>query len=269
MGLPAVLWGEAVCHSVYILNRLPTRALSNQTPYEVWIESKPNLSQVRVFGCLTHMKILDVHTKKLDDKSMKVINLGREPSSKAYRVYDPVKRRIHVSRDVVFEESKVFEPTGSDNGDDQQSHDSDTWERDFQTPSRSAVSGTSESESINSSQSSTNNVSSHRYDDSGEPLHFRSLRDVYDSKEHIELEHELLFAGTKEPQNYEQVVGDKNWRLAMKGEMASIEKNGTWKLTKLPDRKKVIDLKWVYKIKKNTYGEVVKYKARLVAKGYV
>lgn len=40
------LWGEAVRHSVYVLNRLPTRALSNQTPYEACTGLKPNLSHI-------------------------------------------------------------------------------------------------------------------------------------------------------------------------------------------------------------------------------
>lgn len=102
-------------------------------------------------------------------------------------------------------------------------------------------------------------------------MRYRSLRDIYDNTDEIELEQELLFAGTDEPQTYEQAAGDKNWRLAMEGEIDSIVKNETWKLTvtELRVGKKVIDLKWVYKIKKNADGKVIKYKARLVAKGYV
>jgi hypothetical protein len=38
---------------------------------------------------------------------------------------------------------------------------------------------------------------------------------------------------------------------------------------KLPAGHKPIGLKWVFKLKKNADGEVVKHKARLVAKGYV
>jgi len=51
--------------------------------------------------------------------------------------------------------------------------------------------------------------------------------------------------------------------------MQSIERNKTWELVKLPVGKKPIGLKWVFKLKRNSNGEVVKYKARLVAKGYV
>jgi hypothetical protein len=55
----------------------------------------------------------------------------------------------------------------------------------------------------------------------------------------------------------------------MAKEIESIEKNNTWTLTALPASHKPIGLKWVYKLKKNTEGDVIKHKARLVAKGYV
>lgn len=55
----------------------------------------------------------------------------------------------------------------------------------------------------------------------------------------------------------------------MKEELASIEKNNTWRLVELPKGRKPIGLKWVYKVKRNPTGKIVKYKARIVAKGYV
>ncbi|KAL8119157.1 hypothetical protein AgCh_016606 [Apium graveolens] len=55
----------------------------------------------------------------------------------------------------------------------------------------------------------------------------------------------------------------------MQEKMVSIEKNKTSVLTELPPGRKAISLKWVYKIKNNTYGEIIKYKERMVAKGYV
>lgn len=51
--------------------------------------------------------------------------------------------------------------------------------------------------------------------------------------------------------------------------MAAVEKNRTWELTELPQDRKPIDLKWIYKIKRDASGNIVKYKARIVAKGYV
>jgi hypothetical protein len=55
----------------------------------------------------------------------------------------------------------------------------------------------------------------------------------------------------------------------MREEMDSIISNKTWSLCDLPKGHKYIGLKWVYKLKRDSSGVVVKHKARLVAKGYV
>ena len=53
--LPKELWAKAVNTSVYLLNRLPTKALENKTSYEACHGVKPNIDHLRVFGSLvTH-----------------------------------------------------------------------------------------------------------------------------------------------------------------------------------------------------------------------
>jgi hypothetical protein len=54
----------------------------------------------------------------------------------------------------------------------------------------------------------------------------------------------------------------------MDEEMAALDANMTWELVPLPEGKKAIGCKWVYKVKHNSDGSISKYKARLVAKGY-
>jgi len=89
MNIPGRYWGEAVRHAVYLLNRLPTRAMGERTPYEVWNGRKPHLGHLKVFGCLAHMKVTTPHLNKLDDRSKKVVYFGVEEGSKAHRLYDP------------------------------------------------------------------------------------------------------------------------------------------------------------------------------------
>jgi transposase InsO family protein len=48
--------GEAVRHATYLLNRLPTKSMGNQTPFEAWLGKKPHLAHLRVFGCVAHEK---------------------------------------------------------------------------------------------------------------------------------------------------------------------------------------------------------------------
>lgn len=60
-------WGEATRHATYLINRVPTRALHNQNPYECLKGKKPSLSHIRVFGCLAYSKVDTSQLKKLDD----------------------------------------------------------------------------------------------------------------------------------------------------------------------------------------------------------
>ncbi|CAH9138265.1 unnamed protein product [Cuscuta epithymum] len=71
-----------------------------------------------------------------------------------------------------------------------------------------------------------------------------------------------------EPKQFSQAILVPMWRQAMQREIHALEENGTWTLVQLPPGKKVVDSKWVYKIKYKPNGDVERYKARLVAKGF-
>jgi len=71
-----------------------------------------------------------------------------------------------------------------------------------------------------------------------------------------------------EPTYFEQAVGNPKWDNAMDEEMAALDANATWELVVLPEDKKAIGCKWVYKIKHNANGSMSRYKTRLVTKGY-
>ncbi|KAL0325089.1 UNVERIFIED_CONTAM: Retrovirus-related Pol polyprotein from transposon RE1 [Sesamum radiatum] len=72
----------------------------------------------------------------------------------------------------------------------------------------------------------------------------------------------------KEPSTFSQAQQHAEWREAMNHELTALENNHTWELTTLPEGKRAIGSKWVYKVKLNPDGTVERYKARLVAKGY-
>ncbi|CAI7905135.1 unnamed protein product [Closterium sp. NIES-54] len=60
----------------------------------------------------------------------------------------------------------------------------------------------------------------------------------------------------------------EEWKKAMESELKSIEENGTWELVELPEGRKAIMSKWLFKIKSDADGKIERYKSRLVAKGY-
>ena len=59
-----------------------------------------------------------------------------------------------------------------------------------------------------------------------------------------------------------------SWYNAMKEEMNSMASNRVWDLVELSDGIKAIGCKWVFKMKKDSLGNIERHKARLVAKGF-
>jgi hypothetical protein len=74
-----------------------------------------------------------------------------------------------------------------------------------------------------------------------------------------------------EPISYKQAIecDDRHkWQIAIQDELDAHVKNNTWTIVDRTNNMNVIGCKWVFKKKRDSQGNVVKYKARLVAKGY-
>ena len=68
----------------------------------------------------------------------------------------------------------------------------------------------------------------------------------------------------EEPGSVDEALVEPVWKQAMNEEMECIIDNKTWALSMLPAGHRPIGLKWVFKLKKDPDGNVVKHKARLV-----
>ncbi|GJV88598.1 putative reverse transcriptase domain-containing protein [Tanacetum coccineum] len=71
-----------------------------------------------------------------------------------------------------------------------------------------------------------------------------------------------------EPKNFKSAVTEDCWFQAMQDEIYEFDQLDVWELVPPPDCAMIIALKWIYKVKLDEYGDVLKNKARLVAKGY-
>ena len=96
--LPKEFWAEAVHTAVYILNRCPTKAVKNMTPFEAWYGFKPSVSHLKIFGCIAYAHIPAEKRSKFDEKSQKCIFVGYSSSSKAYRLYHVETKKLIESR---------------------------------------------------------------------------------------------------------------------------------------------------------------------------
>ncbi|GJU79083.1 retrovirus-related pol polyprotein from transposon TNT 1-94 [Tanacetum coccineum] len=71
-----------------------------------------------------------------------------------------------------------------------------------------------------------------------------------------------------EPKNFKLAMNEDCWFEAMQEEIHEFDRLQLWDLVPRPVCVMIIALKWIYKVKLNEYGDVLKNKARLVAKGY-
>jgi hypothetical protein len=72
-----------------------------------------------------------------------------------------------------------------------------------------------------------------------------------------------------EPRSFAEAKRHAAWHATMQSEMHAVEKNRTWELADLPRGHSAITLKWVFKLKRDEAGAIIKHKARLVAHSFM
>ncbi|XAR65337.1 RNA-directed DNA polymerase [Bertholletia excelsa] len=82
-GLPKRFWAEAVHTAIYILNRCPTKAVRNRTPYEAWHKRKPVVAHLNIFGSIAYSHVSVENRDKFDERGEKLIFIGYSDESKA------------------------------------------------------------------------------------------------------------------------------------------------------------------------------------------
>ena len=110
-GLPKIFWADALSMTCFLINRSPRTTLDGKVTEEVWTSNEVDYSGLRVFGCPAYMHISGDERSKLDPKSKQCIFLGFEKGVKGYKLWDPLARKVVISRDVIFDEKSMLEIT--------------------------------------------------------------------------------------------------------------------------------------------------------------
>jgi hypothetical protein len=313
-GLLGWFWGEAVNTVVYILNRCPTKSVTGMTPFEAWYGKKPAVHHLKTFGCLAYVRNTTPHLKKLEDRGRKMIFVGYERGTKAYRAYDPVTGRVHITRDVIFNEEAQWDWSHDEEGGTAAGNVDDTFTVEFTTryapgeqeemsgeeaatPGTPLVATSAWRDGPSASPPGTPPAATMTPSASTPPVHFVTPPPLQGDK--LDADHDddvplrfremddvmgpgslpgyavrdlgdgrLLAVSVEEPASLAQLQKEVCWRRVMEEELRSIEENRTWTLTELPQGQRAIGFKWVFKVKSDEHGAVVRHKARLVVKGY-
>ncbi|GJU52166.1 retrovirus-related pol polyprotein from transposon TNT 1-94, partial [Tanacetum coccineum] len=211
-----------------------------------------------------------------------IFRLRYAPSRKGYRIYNKRTRRLMETIHVTFDEMhQSMAPSKHQEIAEEPTHEDPPINHDVLHPSHNLVTG-----DPGSAQSSSGNVNSaepnqvnyppdhlrrwtkdHPLDNIvGNPSRPVSTRKQLASDAlwccfHTEL-------SKVEPKNFKMAVIEDCWFQAMQDEIHEFDRLEVWELVPRPIYVMVIALKWIYKVKLDEYGDVLKNKARLVAKGY-
>jgi hypothetical protein len=306
-GVHAKIWGEAITMAVYLLNRGTMKSVTSKTPYEAWHGRRLSVQHLWVFGCVAHVKVTRPNLKKLEERSTPMVLFGYEPGSAAYRIYDPTTKKVQVSHDVVFNEDASWDWNNSMEGKAQgvdtfivehfavppaggntrwnetrseSTPDTPSSAHDGDEPSPAQETGNTSSPTPPATPATPppplvefaslpSNISVPSPSEEA-PCRYRTLENLFNTSKEVDPAYsDVCLLTADEPTIFSEAEKDKLWQAAMMEEMASIEMNQTWRLTQLPPGHRAIGLKWVFKLKKDSNGDVMKRKARLVAKGYV
>ncbi|GJR44123.1 ribonuclease H-like domain-containing protein [Tanacetum coccineum] len=162
--------------------------------------------------------------------------------------------------------SSSSQSTHSNNADDQEMIDSSTQDVNTARPSINTA-----SENINTGSSNINTASHIPNDPSMQSLEATCIfDDAYDDREEVGAKANIsnLETTMNEPKKVIQALDDPTWIEAMQEELLQFKLQKVWTLVDLPNGKRAIGTKWVFRNKKDERGIVVKNKARLVAQGY-
>ncbi|KAK1648712.1 hypothetical protein QYE76_066517 [Lolium multiflorum] len=218
--------------AAFTLNRAPSKSVET-TPYELWFQKKPKLSFLKVWGCEAYVK-----------KSKGKIFVAKNGTflEKEFLTKEVTGRKVEL--DEVIEPSLVDQSSA--------------------VPEDVPVQPTPIREEANDNDHETSNeVATEPRRSTRE----RTTPDWYDPCLNVM----IVDNNDEDPATYEEAMmsPDSNkWQEAMKSEMGSMYGNQVWTLVDLPDSRKAVENKWIFKRKTDADGNVTVYKARLVAKGF-
>ena len=94
--LPFKFWLYVFHTTIFLINRLPTKVLNYQSPFQILFGKSPNYHIFKIFGCLCYPYIRPYNKNKLSYRSSQCIFLGYSSNHKGYTCLDPLSGRLYV-----------------------------------------------------------------------------------------------------------------------------------------------------------------------------
>ncbi|KAM2795068.1 hypothetical protein COP2_006658 [Malus domestica] len=83
---------------------MPSSTLNNKSPFELPFHAIPEIQHLIVFGCYCYPLLKPYNSTKLQPRTTKCIFLGYASKFKGYICFEVTKKRVYISRHVIFDE---------------------------------------------------------------------------------------------------------------------------------------------------------------------
>uniref|UniRef100_A0A1Y1LCN3 Endonuclease n=1 Tax=Photinus pyralis TaxID=7054 RepID=A0A1Y1LCN3_PHOPY len=278
-GMEKKFWAEAVNTSVFVINRTGTSTILGKTPYALWHGKDYDIHNLQIFGTRVYAHLPKPKRQKWDAKGEFGIFMGYGEDTKGYRIYFPTRNTLEVKRDVIFVDDVQDDqhPQADEVETEKYEEDEEIRQEEVETDNYEEDEKI-QHEEINSNVQEINEGFEVKIveDKHENPEENKQQAEPNRSKRVVKLpswmqDYETSFISVQnEPQTYDEAMkrSDRDkWAQAIRDELNVLQENNTWTEVELPDNRRALNSKWVFKTKICENGEL-QHKARLVAKGF-
>nr|GEU69262.1 retrovirus-related Pol polyprotein from transposon TNT 1-94 [Tanacetum cinerariifolium] len=285
--LPTTFWTEAVNTACYVQNKVLVVKPHNMTPYELFHGRTPTLNFIKPFGCLVTILNTKDHIGKFDGKADEGFFIGYSLNSKAFRVFNNKTRVVEENLHIRFSKNtpNVVGTKASDNAwqaiketkpvkyyillplwtanllfsqDLKSSHDdgfkplSDDEKKVDKDPRKENECNDQEKEhnvnntnNVNTISLTVNDAGTNKDNELPFDPNMLALEDVSTFNFSSDDEDD------EEPKMVIHALRDSSWIEAMQEKLLQFKLKEVWTLVDLPNGKRAIGTKWVFRNKKD------------------
>jgi hypothetical protein len=252
---PFIFWTEAVKHACAVFNSLPEKKLAHKglSRHERFFGDKPDYTRLKVFGCTAYVHISRELRKSFDNTALMGVYLGFNPlSPQTWRIMSIHSGNVIESRSVLFNENVDEQniPAFVRGGGSQDSAPDEYWQDSAEL-----------SEGLHDSPSTWETV------EAREETYVATIKDIDSTDYCMNSPLDCDTSTIRVPNSIREAKSSREWSEAYDKEIQSFVDNDILEFVPRTSDMKVLDWRWIFRVKENTVSGALTYKARGTLRG--